>query len=546
MVAPVRLALRVLLVAVSLVLLIACANVASLLLTRMATRQHEIAIRAALGASRGRLIRQALTESVILALAGGIAGSVFALAGIQLVKRLGAANLPRLEEIGLDFFALSFTLAVSLLTGVLFGLAPALRLARAGQLEIIREGAASASSGMDMLGRYRSRSLLVIAEVAMAMVVLVGAGLFIRTFINLVNVNPGYNSKNVLTFQLTLPERPGRVPDFRPVQEELTSRLESLPGVQFAGAVRYRDLPTAQFAPFNSQIEGLPEPMGLQDWPAVRAVSPGYFGALGIQVSDGRAFDENDSEVGPKVILINKAFEYRYFAGESPLGRTVYRRRIPAEIVGVVNDIRYSGLDAEPEPEIFIDMRQWPETTNVYRMYFAVRTQGDPASLVSSVRNIVRQMDPLMTLDDLASMEQRVSNSNSVARPRFYAVLLSTFGGVALALAVIGIYGVIAYSVTQRTREIGIRMALGGRNHQVLALVLKQGITVVVVGLVLGLAGAVALTRYLEKMLFELTPLDPVTFVGVAAVFGSIAIAACYVPARRAVKVDPLVALRYE
>ncbi len=539
LVAPVRPALRLLMIAVGFVLLIACANVANLMLARTAATQREIAIRSALGAGRGRLIRQVLTESAILSLLGGLAGTGLAFGALDLVKRLGAANIPRLEEIAIDPTVFAFTAGVSLLTSVVFGLGPAFRTARTSEIEVIRESRAAASGG-GLRGRYRSRSVLVIAELALATILLAGAGLLIRSFITLVHVDPGYNAKNVLTFLIPLPLV--RHADPLPFQHELVDRIQRLPGVKFAGAATWNDLPIAGNGTQFLTVMNLPDRPNVVE----HIVSPDYVPALGIRMLEGRGFDQSDTAGQPGALLVNKTFARRFFQNESALGKSIIGEGA-WQIVGVVDDIRHAGLDAEPRPEVYMSTRQYKGVPfNFARMYHVVRTDGDPEALSAAIRKVVHEMDPQLALYDVATMEQRISTSNTVARPRFYTVLLGIFAAVALALGAIGIYGVMSYGVTERTREIGIRIALGARRSEVLALVLKRAAALAAIGLVLGLSGALLMSRYLETMLFGVTARDLTTFAAVPVVFGLVAVLACYLPARRATRVDPLVALRYE
>jgi putative ABC transport system permease protein len=551
LVAPVRKALLMLLVAVGFVLLIACTNVANLLLARTATRQREMAIRATLGAGRARLIRQMLTESLLLAVVGGVTGSALALVAIETLRRLAPGDFPRLDELGLDTSVFLFTLLVSAITGVSFGLAPALRLSRLDQLQAISEGAASAAAGFGLFRRHRAQSALVVGQVGMAMVLLVGAGLLIHSFAKLTHVSPGFDPSNLLTFQVALPA--SRDPDPERFAEELIEGLESLPGADAAGATTILPLGHSGPTPMMA-IRGLPVQLSLEEPPSPRIVSQDYLRAMGIRVLDGRGFSETDRAGQPRVVLLNQAMAERYYPGENPIGKKVYLAgpEDPGwEIVGVVDNVRQSGLTVEPQPELYIELRQRPDmmaamlSNRFGGLFFALRTHGDPMYIVSIVRVLVRQIDPEATLElNVASMEQRLSDS--VARPRLYTVLLVIFAGAAGILAAVGIYGIVAYAVTQRTREIGIRMALGARGGEVLTLVVKQGMAVVVIGIAVGLAGAMAVTRYLEAMLFGLSPLDATTFAAVSLAFLTTAVLACYLPARRAARVDPMVALRHE
>jgi putative ABC transport system permease protein len=546
LVAPVKPALLLLTVAVGVVLLIACVNVASLLLARTAARHREIAVRLALGATRVRLIRQLLTESLILALAGGAASVGLALGGVLLLRTFGAGlprrdlylgsgvSIPRLDEVGLDFRVLAFTMAVSLLAAVLFGLGPAIRQSQSDRTDGLREGR-----------RSGIQPLLVVAEIAMALTLLIGGGLLIRSFVTLSQVNPGYDPANLTWFQVFPPrERSSGVP-LTAFAEDLVGRLRSLPGVRSAGyAVQ---IPTGNLLRQTS-VRTTPEPPSPSDAPQqgadARIVSTDFIRTMQIRIIAGRGFDERDGAGRPRVILINQTLARSGIVGERPIGTRIYALgEEPWEIVGIVEDVHQFGLDRAPASQVFIDFRQQPGlSTN--GLYVAVRTDGTSDAVAAGIRPIVRQLDPAATVDAVATMEQLVSNS--ISRPRLYAVLLGIFAAVAVTLAVIGIYGVIAYSVAQRTREIGIRMALGAQRVEVMGLVLRQTIPLIAIGMALGLAGAAGVTRYLEGMLFGLTPLDPSTFIGVPLLFGVVATIAAYVPARRATKVDPMVALRCE
>jgi putative ABC transport system permease protein len=573
MVAPVRPALLVLTVAVGLVLLIACVNVANLLLARTTSRQREIAIRLAIGAGRARLLRQALTESVLLAVGGGAAGMALAYGGIHLLQALAAGaprrdigpgfTLPRIDEIGLDWRVLAFTLAMSIITGLLFGLAPAIRRAQPTPMDALREGAGASSSGFSLLRRNRTQGLLVVSEIAMAVMLFIGGALLIRCVVNLANVDPGYEAAHVMTAQVSLPRgRYSAGPQFTAFTEELTTRLQRLNGVRGVGyarqlpTVRMRQLTLLRFTPEMPARPPAPPPFdGRQrtEEPDTRLVSREFLKVMGVRLIAGRMFDAQDAAGRPQVMLINQTLATSGFLGENPIGRQVYALgRAPWEVVGVVSDVRQFDLDQDPDPQIFIDYRQDPPPRvplppfagPAPAPYFAVRTADDPLAVAASMRGIVRELEPQATLDNIASMEQLVSNS--FARPRLYAVLLGVFAGVAVALTAIGIYGVMAYSVAQRIREIGIRMALGAQRGDVMGLVLGQSLVLTALGIAAGIAGAFAVTRYLQQMLFGLTPLDPATFVAVAAAFGVIATLAAFVPARRATRVDPLVALRCE
>jgi len=572
MVAPVRPALLILSGAVGFVLLIACVNVANLLLARTAARTREIAVRLAIGASRGRLVRQALTESVLLAFAGGIAGAALAYGGIRLLRVLAAGlprrdlgpgfTLPRLEEIGIDASVLLFTVAASVVTGVLFGLAPAFRQARPSPMDALREGSGSAVSGFSLFGRNRLQGILVIAEIAMATMLFIGGGLLIHSVVNLSKVDPGYVAEHVLTAQVTLPRgRYAGVAPFTTFTDEMVARLRRLPAVRAAGyarqlpMVRMRQITLLRMTPEMPARMPAPPPFDgrqLPESPDTRVVSRDFLRVMGVRVVAGRMFEDSDGAGRPQVMLINQTLARSGFLGEHPIGKQVYAMgRAPWEIVGIVSDVRQFDLDQEPDPQIFIDYRQEPPPPPMFQgqgpppaPYFAVRTADEPFAVASSVRSIVRELEPQATVDNIATMEQLVSNS--LSRPRLYAVLLGLFAGVAVALTAIGIYGVMAYSVTQRRREIGIRMALGAQRGDVMTLVLAQSAVLTAIGIVVGVGGALAVSRYLAQMLFGVTPLDPATFIVVSLMFASIAALASFVPARRATQVDPLVALRYE
>jgi putative ABC transport system permease protein len=544
LVAPVRAALVVLAVAVGIVLLIACANVAGLLLSRTAVRQKEIAIRVAIGASRARLVRQSLTESVTLALAGGTAGTGLAVGLVALLRALGSSlprrdlytgtgiGIPRLEEVGIDISTLIFTVFVSLATGVLFGLAPALRQSRAGSAQILQQGT----------GRHRARTMLVAAELALGLMLLVGGGLLVRSFIKLSNVDPGYDPTNVVWFQAFLP-RERAASQVTAFAEGMVERLGAVPGIAAAGYAP--QIPTGNLLRETS-LRTRPEPPSRP--PEVRTdarvVSQSFLTALGVRVVAGRGFDARDGAGQPRVMLINETLARTGEFDGDPIGKRFYTiGEEPWEIVGIVEDIHQFGLDREPGRQVFIDFRQSPSPGR-NGLFIAVRTDRMPGELASSVRDIARDLDPLVTVDSVATMEQLLSNA--ISRPRFYTVLLAVFAVAAVVLAVIGLYALMSYTVAQRTREIGIRMALGAQRREVMKLVLSDSLVTTSVGVALGLTGAAGLTRYLEGMLFALTPLDPVTFFAVALLFAAVAGVASYVPARRATRVDPLVALRAE
>jgi predicted permease len=556
---PVKPALGVLAGAVAFLLLIACVNVANLLLARTASRHREIAVRAALGAGRGRLLRQALTESVMLALLGGAAGLLLAFAVVNLVKNLATTlprfdlglgtSFPRLEEIGVDVTALAFTFTVSLLVGVVFGLAPGIRHFRSNPAEGLR-AAGSNLSGFAAARGMGFRRILLVSEMALALMLLVGGALLARSFVRLARVDAGYDPSDVLTFQVSLPL--DRYPDSRltTFAENLTDRLRTVPGVQAAAyanqlpMVALRDTAGGFFR--TPDASRGPMPGG----PDARFVSREYFRAMGIQVVTGRAFTEDDREGSPRVIVINESLSRREFSGENPLGQAVYvgRDLTPWQIVGVVEDVRQLGLDREPDPQFFANLGQWSTgwTGPLFPVgaYYAVRTTASRSAMIPLIRGAVHELDAEAALFNVATMEQLVSNRMS--RPRMYAVLLGIFAVVGLLLAVVGIHGVMAYSVTQRTQEIGVRMAMGAQRGDVLGLVMRQSMVMAAAGIAAGLAGAALVTRSLESLLFEITPLDFGTFAGMSGLFAVVAALAAFIPARHATKIDPIAALRSE
>lgn len=541
-VGDIRPALLVLLGAVGLVLLIACANVGNLLLARASSRNREIAVRTALGASRTRVVRQLLTESLLLAALGGALGLLLAGWGIDLLMTAAPADLPRLTEVNLDVGVLGFTLVVAVLTGVAFGLAPALQASKLNLNESLKEGGRSGGEGAR---RNHVRSLLVISEVALSLVLLVGAGLLIKSFWQLLQTDPGYRTDRVLTTGIPAPRtkypEPSQVATF---YQEVLRHIEALPGTTAAGYVSL--LPLGGNDIWNSfEIEGRPPSApGSRTEARSQVASPNYFDTINIPVLRGRVFTERDANNMPPVIVVNETFARRYFPGEDPVGkRLVFSGDNPVrrEIVGVVGDVRHQGLDKEASPEYYLSYLQSPN----YNLKLVVRSaSADPGDLASAVRGVIREVDKDQLVGEMKTMETLVAES--VAPRRFNMTLLGVFATVALVLASIGIFGVISYSVTQRTREIGIRMALGAQKGDVLRIVIKQGMTLALVGVMLGLLGAFALTRVMSSLLYGISATDPLTFTTVALLLTTTALLACYIPARRATKVDPLVALRYE
>lgn len=543
LVGNIRPALLILLGAVGCVLLIACANVANLLLARAMMRHKEMAIRSALGASRMRVVRQLLTESLLLSLTGGMLGLLLAVWWSDLLIALGKDNIPRALQVGIDWRVLGFTLLVSVLTGIIFGLVPALHSSKTELTESLKEGG---RSGADGARRNRIRGTLVVSELAIAVVLLVGSGLLIQSLWRLQQVSPGFESKNLLTFVVGIPDV--KYPTEKQAQfyHDLVARVESLPGVRSASAVIPLPLSGDMYR-ISFETEGRPVPKGEQPSADFFSVESDYFKTLGVSMLKGRDFNEHDGEKSPPVIIVNQAFAQKYFPNEDPLGKrirpgisTTVAEPVMREIVGVVADVRNRNLNSELRPGYFMPMAQVPFN----QMTLIVRTTNDPRSLITAVQNEVHSMDSEVPVFNVKTMDEYIAAT--VAAPRFNSTLLGIFAAVALVLTIVGLYGVMSYSVAQRTNEIGIRMALGARVTDVLTLVFKQGMTLVLIGEAIGLAGAFALTRLIRGMLFGVTPTDFTTFVGVAAMLAVVALLATLIPARRAAKVDPLVALRYE
>jgi putative ABC transport system permease protein len=543
LVGDVRPALLLLMGAVGGVLLIACTNVASLLLARATARHKEMAIRAALGASRMRVIRQLLTESVVLSLLGGALGLLIALWGTDALVAASGDHLPRAAQIGLDPRVLGFTLLMSVFTGVLFGLVPALHSSKTDLNESLKEGGRGTSEGVR---RNRLRSVLVTVEVAIAVVLLIGAGLLIQSLWRLQRVDAGVSTRNVITFELGVPEvkySPAKQSEFF---RQLQARLAALPGVEAASAVMPLPLGDSSMS-ISFEIDGQPVPAGQRQSSAYRTVSLDYFRAMGIRLVKGRAFDEHDAYDAPAVIVINEAYAERFFPGEDPLGKRIRPgmsvepgKKPWREVVGVVSNVRYRGQGKDFTPEYYVPESQMPLDS----MTLVVKTAGDPHGIVGAVREEVRNMDKDLPLYGIRTMDEYLSAA--VAQPRLITLLLGIFAGLALLLTAIGLYGVMSYSVAQRTREIGIRMALGAQPANVLRLVVGQGMVLAGLGVGIGLIVAFLLTRVMTSLLFGIGAKDPLTFAAIALVIAIVALAACLVPARRATRVDPMVALHYE
>ena len=538
----VRSALLVLLGAVGLVLLIACANVANLLLARAAMREKEVAIRLALGARRWRIIRQLLTESVLLGVAGGAVGLLLAVWGLSALVALAPADIPRLDQTGIDARVLAFTLGISLVTGLVFGLVPALQASKPDVNDALKEGGRGSTGG----GGARIRNLLVVFEIAVSLVLLVSAGLLIRSFMRLQQFELGFNPEHLITMRVQLPgskyKERKQVADFF---QQLFERIEAVPGVQSAGAIStifLSDTPNST----NFAIEGRPQATGAQSIEVpLDAVSAKYFKVMGIPLISGREFDDRDSLGTPPVAIINETFANRFFAGEDPIGkRYVYGGPAPDNpwitIVGVVGDMRRTGFDRPVRPETFLPQSQNPDNA----LTIVARTSTDPASFAGMLRDQVWSIDREQSVYDIKTMDQTLSEM--LSQRRFNMQLLGIFASVALLLAALGIYGVISYSVSQRTHEIGIRMAMGAQSRDVLTLVVRHGLVLTGTGIGAGLIVSFVLTRLMATLLYGVSATDPVTFIAIPVVLAGVALGACFVPARRASRVDPIEALRYE
>ena len=541
-VGPIRPALLVLAGAVGLVLLIACANVANLLLARATGREREIAVRTSLGATRARLVRQLLTESVLLAAIGAALGTLLAIWGIDALTAIAPLDIPRLDEATVDGRALAFSATLALATGVLFGLAPAVHQSRPDITAALADGGRGGSAGARS---RRLRGALVVGEVALSLVVLVGAGLLLRSMHRLTDVHPGFRAENVLTFHLALP--PAKYPravNIFPVHGQLAERLAALPGVEAVGAVNPLPMSGDGWGA-SFDIEGRPVAPGEQLPHAEHASVRGdYFTAMGIPLLEGRTFTEQDIREGPGVAIIDSTLARVYFPGENPIGKRIN----PAggddstwnTIVGVVGHVHNGGLRDAGEPQLYIPALQHPG----FSTYFTVRTRGDPVALASAVSAVVRGIDPEQPVAKVRPMSELLAAAT--ARERFQLVLLSIFAGAALLLATLGIYGVMAYAVALRTREIGIRIALGAAPRGVLVLVVRQGLRLAVGGVLVGALLALGSSRLLRGMLFGVSPTDPVVFGTIAMLLVLVAALATYLPARRAARVDPVTALRVE
>jgi putative ABC transport system permease protein len=537
--------LLVLLGAVAFVLLIACANVANLLLARAAGRQREMAVRAALGAGRLRVARQLLTESVLLSLAGGGLGLLVAFLGVQALRQWNDASLAAMHGIGIDGWVLAFTFGVSVITGLAFGLVPAVRAWRTDVNTALKEESRGDTGGH----RNKLRQLLVVSEVALALVLLVGAGLLIKSFSRLLDVNPGFRAEGVLTFQVTLTAEKSS-PQKVNFIKQIVERLKALPGVQAAAVTD--SLPLTQFSRITVvDVEGRPPIDFRRAKPGeVRPVSRptvtlDYFNAMGIPLRNGRVFTSQDARPGAGVVIVNNTFEKHHFPGQSAVGKRIRFAGSRAEspwltVAGVVSDVRQGGLAKEVRPEVYSPVIEDAGEA----LSFVIRVAGEPNRLIPAVRAVAAEVEPNQPLHNMMTMEQRLANTTTSRR--LNTALLGCFAAVALLLAAVGIYGVMSYAVTQRRREIGVRMALGAQKSDVLGLIIHGGLRLTLLGVAIGLAGAFGLTRYLSSQLYSVKATDPLTFLGVAVALTGVALLACWLPARRATKVDPMVALRYE
>lgn len=539
-------ALWVLIGAVGVVLLIACANVANLLLVRATGRRREMAVCIALGARRADIIRQLLAESILVAVAGGVLGLALAWAAVPLLVRLAGSSLPRSNSISIDPWVLGFTALIALLAGILFGLAPA----RHTWSIDLRETLSETNRGGSVRAVLRTRAVLVVSEIALAMLLLVGAGLLFKSFERLSQVSPGFSTDHILIANIVrsptaYTDRNVRLGFF----DRLFEQVSALPGVRSVGAVSF--LPVTGAGPaYHFNIQGRP-PRSPDEYTigGYRAVSAGYLKTLGVPLITGRWVEDRDREGAPAVAVVNSSFAHTYFPNQSPIGQHIQLGALPdsnvpwMEIVGIVADVKQS-LASESSSEMYVPYRQADQVLPVLTLSLVVRTAGDPLAQTNSIRGVVHNIDPNQPITGIRSMEENVTQS--ISEPRFRTVLLAVFAGIAVVLAAVGIFGVMAYSVAQRTRELGLRMALGSSRGQVLQLVLAHGVRLTLVGVAIGLAATFLLTRYVSSLLFNVPAYDPMTLVDVVAALIVISLCACYLPARRATLVDPIVALRDE
>jgi putative ABC transport system permease protein len=556
-VGPIETPLLVLLAAVAFVLLITCANVAHMLLARAATRQKEIAVRTALGARRGRIIRQFLTESLLLGGVGGVLGLLIAVLGTRALIAMSPPNIPRVQTVSIDLHAALFLFAATILTSIGFGLVPALQASSVNVNDALKEGGRGGSEGVQ---RNRLRSLLVVSEFALALMLLIGAGLMIRTFAALEAVDPGFNPHNLISMIVSVAGSKEADAGRRELfYRQLIERVRSLPGVQAAGAINHLPL-AGDLWGWHFAIEGRPKPRpGEAPGAVYRMVTPGYFAAMHLPIVRGRDITDSDDATAPGVIIINERAARQYWLGEDPLGKRVSfdddttNPKTWLTIIGIAKDAKQDSWTDKATPEAYLAAFQNHDylgdsgteaSRHMGYITLVVRTAGDPAAVASAMKEAAWSFDRNLAVSQVVTMDAVVSEAN--AQPRFEMMLLSIFAAVALVLAAVGIYGVISYSAARRTHEIGVRMSLGATRQDVLLLVIRQGVWLAVAGSIAGLAGALLLSRLMAGLLYGVQPTDPVTFAGVAVGLGVVAMLACYVPARRAMHIDPLAALRYE
>jgi predicted permease len=536
-----RSALRVLFAAVMFLLLIACANVAGLMLTRASRRRSEIAVRSAMGASRGQIIRQVLVESVLLAVCGGALGVVFSVLLLNTILRFVPQQLPRLHQVAVDGWVLAFAAGVSIVTGVLFGALPAWRMSRLDPSTALRDGTRTMTTGR---GQHRTHNILVVAETAIGLVLLVGAGLLIRSFIRVLNVDPGFDPHHVLTVSLELPDN--QYPSLKRVQfqEELLSRLSALPGVVSASSGYPIPLSHHNIG-IGFSIEGRPTAKGDEPAEPVTIVTPGFFRTMRIPVIGGRDFLASDDSKAPAVVIIDQTFANKYFPGENPIGKRIkpglgdgITDSPVREVIGVVGSVKRKGITAETEAQFYLPLKQ----AIILSPAIVVRTSGDPLAMLGPVRDQVGQLDSNVPIYRVNTLEDYVSLS--AAQPRFQTVLITFFAAMALLLSAIGLYAVLAYMVAQRTLEIGLRLALGAQRESVIGLILRRGLMLAAIGLAIGIVASMIFTRFLGEMLYGVKPLDPLTFVAVSAVLMLVSLIASSAPAYRAARLDPMKTLR--
>ncbi len=536
----IRPALLILIGSVGLVLLIACANVANLLLARAASRQREMAVRTSLGASRMCIVRQLLTESILLAVAAGLVGILLAFWGIDLLVALSPADLRLRDQVSPDYLVMGFTAVLSLATGVLFGLVPALAASRTDLNSSLKQGSRTGAG----IGSHRVRGILVVAEIGLSLMLLVGAGLLIRSFTKLQSVNPGFSAGQVLTARVFLPDAKYREPAQKiAFFEQALLKLRNIPGVQAAGADVFLPL-TGLISGTSFTIDGRPAPPpGQKPVTNVSSVDPDYFSTMRVPLRQGRWFTAHDNAAAPRVYIVSESFARDNWPEGNALGqhiRVAMKDDVPGEIVGVVGDVHHEALDKNARQTVYYSYPQLPFGF----MTFVIRTTLPPSNLAGSATGVIHSIDPEQPMGEIQPMDKVLSES--IARSRFTMLLLAIFAGIAITLAAVGIYGVISYSVTQRTQEIGLRMALGAERSDVLRLVLRNGMHLIVAGLLAGLIGSYFMSRLISSLLFELSPTDPFTFAIVALLLTAVALAATLIPALRATRVDPMVALRYE